>query len=173
MGFSACNFKKVLTFHILGARQDESPLLVQILNIQKSVSVLHILPTLFWRCTDMFPNRTYLDARLLGFLDSRSLVDSIGNEEIFVYIFPSIGHPSAVNNVIQAGLNSIIEIIEDFALLGASLNIVIRLLPEGALLTVVWEVGIDWCWFRDIQFCWSFLESGGDCCSSVVTLLGL
>ena len=34
-------------FYIEGDRQDKSPLLVQILNIPKSVFVLHILPTLF------------------------------------------------------------------------------------------------------------------------------
>ena len=47
MGFVNCNFKEVHTFRIKDARQDRSLLLVQILNIEKSVSVLHILPTLF------------------------------------------------------------------------------------------------------------------------------
>ena len=127
-------------------------MLVQILNIQKSVSVLHILPTLFWRCIDIFPNRTYLNARLIGFLHSQSLVDPLGNEEVFVSIFPSIGHLSAINNVIQARLNLVVEIIEGFALLDAGLDIVSKLLAEGALSTVAWEVGVDWCRFSNISF---------------------
>ena len=137
MFFGNCNFKEVVTFRIKGARQDESPLLVQILNIQQSVSVLHILPTLVWRCRDIFPDRTYLDAHLIVFLHSQSLVDPLRNEEVFVSVFLSIGHSSAINDVIQARLNPVVEIIEGFALLGVSLNIVGKLLAEGALLMVV------------------------------------
>ena len=126
-----------LTFRIKGARQDKSPLLVQVLNIQKSVSVLHILPTLFWRCINIFLDRTYLDAGLICFLHSRSLVDPWGNEKVFVSIFPSIGHSSAINDVVQARLNLVVEIIEGFALLGTSLNVVTKLFAEGALKTIV------------------------------------
>ena len=163
MGFSNCNFQEVLTFCIKGARQDKSPLLVQTLNIQKSVSVLHILSTLFWYCIDIFPNRTYLDARLIGFLHSRSLVDPLGNEEVFVSVLLSIWHSSAINDVIQARLNSFVEIIESFALLGAGLNVVTKLLAEGALSTMMLEVGIDWCWFSNIPLVWSVLVSRGNC----------
>ena len=133
MGIGNCDFKQVLTLHIKGARQDKSPFLVQILNIQKSVSVLHILPTLFWRCIDIFPDRTYLVASLICFLHSRSLVDPLGNEKVFNFIFPSIGHTSAVEDVIQAGSNWVVEIIKSFALLGAGLNFMTTLLTEGAL----------------------------------------
>ena len=143
MSFGNCNFKKILTFHIKGARQDKSLLLVQVLNMQESVSVLYILPTLFWRSIDIFPNSTYLDARIIGFLHSRSLGDPLGNEEILVTVFPSVGHSSTVNNIIQAGLNSVAEIIESFSLLGLALDVKSKLLTEGALATVVWEVGVD------------------------------
>ena len=47
MGFGNCSFQEILTSRIKGARQDEALLLVQILNIQQSVSELYILPTLF------------------------------------------------------------------------------------------------------------------------------
>ena len=143
MGFGNCNFKEVLTFHIKGAWQDKSPLLVQILKIQKSVSVLYILPTLFWRCIDIFSDRTYLDARLIDFHHFQSLVDLLGNEKVFISIFLSIVHSSAVNNVIQAGLNSVVDIIESFALLGVGLNVTTKLLVEGVLSTIVWEVKVD------------------------------
>ena len=138
MGFGNCNFREVLTFRIKGARQDESPLLVQVRNIQKSVSVLHILPTLFWPCIYIFPDWAYLDARLVCFLHSRSLVYPLSNEEVFISVFLSIGHSSAVNNIIQPGLNSVVEIIESFALLGAGLNVVTKFLAEGALSMIAW-----------------------------------
>ena len=137
MGFCKCNFKKVLTFHIKGSRQDESQLLLQVVNIQKSVSVLYSLPTLFWRCIDIFPDGTDFDACMIGFLQSRSLVDAFGNEEILDSIFPSVGHLSAINNVIQAALNSVVEILKSFALLGAGWDVVCKFLAEGALATVV------------------------------------
>ena len=120
MGFSNCNFKEVLTFRIKSAKDDKSSLLVQILNIQKSVSVLHILPTLFWPCIDIFPNRTFLDAWLIGFFHFQCLVNPLGNDEIFAPVFPSIGHSSTVNDVIQGWLNSVVEIIEGFTLVGSS-----------------------------------------------------
>ena len=169
MGFCNCNFKEVLTFCIKGARHDESLLLVQILNIQKSVSMVHILPTLFWRYIDIFPNRTYLDARLIGFVHSQFLVDPLGNKGIFSSVFPSIGHWSAVNKVVQAWLNLDIELVEGFALLNTCLNVVTKLLAAGALSTVVWEIGVDWCRFSNISFRWLFLGSGGNYCSGVVT----
>ena len=143
MGFGDCNSKEVLTFRIKGARQDKSPLLVQVLIIQKSFSVLHILPTLFWRCIHIFPDRTYLNACLIAFLHSWSLIDPLCNEKVFISIFPSIRHSSAVTDVIQAGFNLVVEIIESFALRGASLNVVTKLLAEGALSMVLWEVGVD------------------------------
>ena len=91
----------------------------------------------------MFLDRTCFDARLIGFLHSLSLVDPLGNEEVFISIFPSIGHSSTVNDVIQAGWNSVVEIIGSFVLLGASLNVMTKLLAEGALATIVWEIGVD------------------------------
>ena len=72
----------------------------------------------------MFPDQTYLDARLIGFLHSWSLVDPWGNEEVFISVFPSIGQASAINDVIQASLNPVVEIIEAFTLLVAALDIV-------------------------------------------------
>ena len=53
-------------------------------------------------------------------------------------------------------------------LLDASLDIVYKLLAEGALSRIVCQVGVDWCRFSDIPFPWLFLGSGGDYCSSVV-----
>ena len=70
-------------------------------------------------------------------------------------------------------MNSVVDIIEGYALLVASLNVVTKLLAEGTLSMVVWEVGVDWCRFSNIPFLWSVLGSGGDCCSSVVTWSGL
>ena len=168
MGFGNCNFKEVLILRIKAARQDKSPLLVQVLNIPKSVSVLHILPTLFWRCIDIFPDGTYLDAHLICFLHSQSSVDLLGNEKVFLSLFPSIGQSSAINNVIQARLNPIVEIIKGFALLDASLNIMTKLFTKGALPTIVWQVGVHWCRFGNIPFLWLVSGSGGNCCSSVV-----
>ena len=68
----------------------------------------------------------------------------------------------------QVGLNSVVEIIESFALLGARLDMVSKLLGKSALTTVVREVGVDWCGFGDIPFLWLVLVSGGNGCSSVV-----
>ena len=147
-------------------------MLVQILNIQKSVSVCHILPTLFMHYIDIFPDRTFLDAQLIGFLYSRSLVDPLCNEEVFVSVFPSIGHSSTINNVIQAMLKLVVEIIEGLAFLGAGLNVATRFLTEGALSTVVWKVGVDGCRFSDIPLLWSVLGSGGNYCSSIVAWSG-
>ena len=172
MGFGNCNFKEVLTFRIKRARQDKSPFLVQILNIQKSVSGLHILPTLFWCCIDIVPDRTCLDACLIGFIHSQSVVDPFGDKKDIGSIFPSIGHSSAVNNVIQAGLILVVKIIDGFGLLGAFLKVVYKLFVEAALSTVAWEVSVDWCQFRNIPFCWLVLESGSGCCSSAVAWSG-
>ena len=119
-------------------------MLVQILNIQKSVSVPYILATLFWRYINLIPDWIYLDARIVCLLHTQSSVDLSGNEEVFISIFSWIGHLSAVNDVIQDGLNSVLEIIEGFTLLGTRLNVVTKLLAEGALSTVVQEVGINW-----------------------------
>ena len=135
--------------------------------------MLHILPTLFRHYLDIFPNRLYLNACFIDILHSQSLVDLLGKEEIFVSVFPSVGHSSAVNDVIQAWLNYIVEVIEYFAILGTGLDIVSKLLAEGALTTVVWEVGVDQCRFSDIPFRWSFLRSGAKCGTGVVTWSGL
>ena len=137
IGFSNSNCYKVLTFCIKAAREGESPLLVLILLMQISVSVLYIPTSLFWPCADDFPNRTYLAISLIGFPYSRSLVDLLGKEEIFVFVFPSARQASAIHEVIQAKLNSVVAVIEYFALLTAALNIVSKLLSEGALATVV------------------------------------
>ena len=114
--------------------------------------MLHIVPTFFWRYIDIFPDRTYLDTRLIDFFHSRSLVNPLGNEEVLVSIFHSVGYSSAVNDVVQAGLNSVVEIIESLALLDTSLNVVTIVLAEGVLSTIVWEVGVDWCRFSNITF---------------------
>ena len=90
-----------------------------------------------------------------------------------VAVFPCIGHSSAVRDIFQAGLNAVVEIIEGFTLLGATMNVVTKLLAEGTLVTVVWEVGLDWCRLSNILFLWSVLGFGGDCCSSAVTWSGL
>ena len=62
---------------------------------------------------------------------------------MFVSVFRSVRHASAVNDVIQARLHLVVEIIESFALLGACLDVMCKLLAEGVLVTVVWEVGVD------------------------------
>ena len=56
---------------------------------------------------------------------------------MFVSVFPSVWHLFVVNNVIQAWLNSSVEVIKSFALLGAGSTIVFKVLAEGALSTVV------------------------------------
>ena len=116
----------------------------------------------------MFPDSTCVDARLIGFLHSQSSVDPLGNQKVFISIFPSSGDLSTVDDIIQDGLNSVAEIIKSFALLGASLHIMTKHLAEGALATVVWEDGVNWCRFGYIPLLWSVLGSGGDCCSCVV-----
>ena len=93
----------------------------------------------------------------------------MGTEDVFIFIFPSIGHSSTVNDVIQGGFNWVVEIIEAFILLGACLNVVTKLLAEGVLSTVVWEVGVNLCRLSNIPFHWSFLETDNNCYSSVVT----
>ena len=173
MVFGDPNLKEVLTFRIKRARQDKSPLLVQVLNIQKSVSVLHILPTLFWRCIDIFPDWTYLDAYLVCFLHSPSLVDPLGKEEVIVCVFQSVGHSSAVNDVLQAQLNSMVEIFASFTLLSAGMDVVYKFLAEGALSPIVREVGVAWCKFSNIPFLWSVLGSSGNARSNVVAWSGL
>ena len=173
VGFGKCSFRKVVTLCIKGARQEESLFLVQILTIQKSLSFLHMLPALFWCCIDIFPNRTYFDACLISFLHSRSLVDPLSNEEIFVSVFPSVRHLSPINDIIEAWLDSVIEIMEGFELLDVGLEIMSKVLAEGAPATFVWEVGVDLYSFDDIPFLWLALECGGNCCSSVVAWSGL
>ena len=112
-------------------------MLVQVLNMQKSVSVLHILRTLFWPCLDISPYRTYIYARLISFLHSGSLVDPLSNKDVFISVFPSIGHLSAVNDFIQHWLIPVVEIIKCFALLGAGLDGITTRLAENSLSTLV------------------------------------
>ena len=87
---------------------------------------------------------------MIGFLHSGSLVNPLGNEEVFVCVLPSIWHLSAVNDVIQTRLNSVVEIIESFTLLDAGLNVMTKPLAEGTLSTIVWKVGVDWCRFSNM-----------------------
>ena len=173
MRFCDCFFKEVLTFHIKGVRHDKSLLLVQVRNIQKSISVLYIPPTLFWRCIDLFLDRIYLDASLQGFLHFQSLVDSFGTAEVFIVTFPSIRQSSAMNDIIQAVLKSVVEIVKGFTVLDAGLDVRTKVLIEGTLTTIVREVSVNQCRFRDIPLCYSFLKSGDNCCSGVVTWSGL
>ena len=148
-------------------------MLIQSLNIQKSVLVLDILTTLFWRCIDIVPDSTYLDADLISFLHSLSFVDPFSNVEVFISVVPSSAHSSPIKDVIQARLNPVVEIMEGFEFLGAGLNVVSKFLAEGALPTVVWKVSIDGCSFSDIPFLWSVYGSGGNRASSVVAWSGL
>ena len=143
-------------------------MLVQIVNIPKSISILHIPSILFCRCIDIPPDWAYLDTHLISFLQSCPLIDPLGTEEVFVSIFLSIGHLSAINDIIQGRLNSVVDIIESFALLVAGLDIVTKLVAEVALATVVCQVAVDCCRFSDLPFLWSMLGSGSNCCSSVV-----
>ena len=97
----------------------------------------------------------------------------MGNEEIFVPVFTSVGNLSAVDDVIQGLLNSVVELIETFVLLGTGLDVLSKLLAASVLSTIVWEVVVDWCRFSNILFRWSFLGSGANYCSRVVTGSGL
>ena len=97
------------------------------------------------------------------------MVDPLGNEEILGSVFPSVGHLSAVNDVMQAWLNLVVVVIEGFVLLGTGLDFVSTLLAESTLTMIAREVGVDWCRLSDILFLWLVLGSGGNCCSSVVT----
>ena len=101
------------------------------------------------------------------------MVDPLGNEEVIVSVFPSIWHSSAINDVIQARLDLVVDIIKGFALLGASSNDMNKRLAEGTLLAIVSEVGVDWCRLGNIPFLCLVLESGGNGCSSVVAWSGL
>ena len=168
MSFRNCNFKKVLTFPIIGARQYEPLLLVQLLNAQISVSIVPILPALLCHSINIFQNSRCLDIRLISFLQSWLFVNPLSKEEIFVSIFPSVAQTSIANDVILAWLNLVLEVIKGFLFLGAGLDSMYKLLAEGALPTFVWEVGLDWCRIGNITFLWSLLGSGGNCCSSAV-----
>ena len=123
--------------------QDKSLLLVQVLNIQKSSSVVSIIPTLFWYYIKVLPDWSYLDVHLKSFLHFRSLINLLGNKKVFVSVFPSIRHLSAINDVMQARLNAVVEIIVYFLLLGACLNIVTKIPAEGTLTTIIEKFGID------------------------------
>ena len=141
--------------------------------MQKSISELYILPTLFWCCIDIFPDRIYIDACLTGFLHSHSLMNPLGNKEVFVSVFPAIRHSSAINDIMLAKLNSVVEIIGSFVLRSTGLDVVTKLYAEDALVTVIEEVAVDRYRSSRIPFHWSFLESSGNCCSGVVTCFGL
>ena len=90
-------------------------------------------------------------------------------DDVLVCVFPSVRHSPTVNNVVQAGLNSVIEIMQSFVFLGAGLDIASKLLVEGALTTVVWQVGVDWYRLNSISIRWSVLGSGSNCSSCIVT----
>ena len=62
-----------------------------------------------------------------------------------------------VNDIIQAGLNSVVENIEGFNFLNAGLYLMTKPLAEGALMATLLEVGVHWCWFRSILFRFSVL----------------
>ena len=100
-------------------------------------------------------------------------MDLLGKKEVFVSVFSYIGHLSTINDRIQAGLNSVVEIIGSFAFLEAGLDVMCKLLTEGALARLVWEVGVDGCKFGNIPFLWSVLVSGSNCCRTVVPWSGL
>ena len=53
-----------------------------------------------------------------------------------------IRHWSAIYDVILSGLNVVVVIIVGYTFLSARLNVVTKLLAEGALLTVVQKVGV-------------------------------
>ena len=137
--------------------------------MQKSVSFLHILTTAFWRCRHIFINRTYIDTGLIDFLHFRSMVDPLGDEEVFIAISPAIGHSFTVNDVVQPRLNWVVQIMEVVILLDTCSDIVTKPYAKVALVTVVSEIGCNWCRLSNISFLWSILESGDNCCSSVVT----
>ena len=101
------------------------------------------------------------------------MVNPLGNEEVFTSVLSCIGYLSAVNDIIQAQLNTVVEIIEGFQLLDTGLDIVTKPFAEGALAMVVWEFGVDWCRFSNILSRWSVLGSVGNCHSGVVTWSGL
>ena len=124
--------------------------------MQKSISVLYILPTLFWRYIDILADCAYHNAHLISFLHFCYLINLLRNKEVLISINSSIRHLFAINDVVQAMLNLFVEIIEGFILLGAGLNIMTKLLTEGALATVVWEVGVNWCRFSNIPFIGQF-----------------
>ena len=65
------------------------------------------------------------------------MVDPLGNEDVFMAVFPSIGHSSTLNDVVQAWLNSLLEIMDSIKLLDAGVNVVTTLFTAGALMIVV------------------------------------
>ena len=67
----------------------------------------------------------------------RSLVDPVGNKEVFVSVFPFIGHPSTVHDVIQDVWNSVVESTETLELHDMGLDIVTKPVVEYTLVTVM------------------------------------
>ena len=132
-------------------------MLVQVLNISKSVPVLYILPTLFLCCIDILSHWTYLNRRFISFLPSRSLVNVWGKEEVFASVFLYIGHLSTVNDVIQAWFNVVVEIIIQFVLLDQGLNVMFKLLAEVALAMFMRKVDMDWSRSSSMPFHWLVL----------------
>ena len=173
MGFGNYTWNKDLIFCIKDAGSNESTLHIPVLNIPKSVSVLDVLPTLFWRTVKVLLGWTYLDAPLTSLLHSQSLVDLFGNREVFVSVWPSIGPYAIINDVIQAELNSFVEIIKGCMLLNTGLDVVSNLLTEKTLMTVVGNIDVDWCRLGKVSFLWTILGSGSSCGSNVVTYFHL
>ena len=61
----------------------------------------------------------------------------LGNEAVFSAVSPSLENSSAVDNLIQSMLNSVVKIVVGFALLGAGVIVITKLLAECTLATTV------------------------------------
>ena len=80
---------------------------------------------------------------MVDMLLSFPILSRSSNKEVFVYVFPSIGHLSAIKHGVQAHLNVVVKIIAGFVLLDICLDVVIKPLVEGTLATVVQELSVD------------------------------
>ena len=98
--------------------------------------MLDICASVFCCYINIRPNRIYLDKCLIGLLCFQSSVDPLDNVEVVAYTFLSIKHSSAVDDVMQAQLNSLVEIVQCLAFLGISLDILSKYLDKGTLTTI-------------------------------------
>lgn len=116
---------------------------IQLLKIKKSVFGMNILSTSFWHCIDILLDGICFYTHLVYFLLSTCLIDVLKNEEVFVSVFPAVRYWTIMNDVTQTLLNTIVDLIMQFVLLVADLNIMTKPLTEATLAAVAGDVSFD------------------------------